>query len=102
GGCVANFEHFGYQFEPTYGLYSGWETGGIYDRIFSELPVEPPHITEQSTAYTVRLPDGINVSRTSNVAEFHENLRLAFPECAEAAIHFYRGLQEAAARESQA
>src|SRR5881392_2553832 len=38
GGCVANFEHLGYTFEPTAGLYSGWGPAGIYEKIFSELP----------------------------------------------------------------
>src|SRR6266566_6709714 len=37
GGCVANFEYPGYAFEPTAGLYSGWETAGVYDQIFSLL-----------------------------------------------------------------
>ena len=27
GGCAASFEHLGYSFEPTCGLYSGWEAG---------------------------------------------------------------------------
>src|SRR6266702_1165481 len=44
GGCVTNFEFQGYKFEPTAGLYSGWEPGGIYDRIFSELTVAPPEV----------------------------------------------------------
>jgi len=34
GGCVANFEHLGYAFEPTAGLYSGWEPDGVYERLF--------------------------------------------------------------------
>src|SRR2546430_144726 len=38
GGCVANFEHLGYAFEPTAGLYSGWEPSGIYEKRFRALP----------------------------------------------------------------
>ena len=45
GGCLANIEHLGYQFEPTYGLYLGWEPNGIFARIFSELPVAPREFT---------------------------------------------------------
>src|SRR5260370_28116123 len=61
GGCVANFEHLGYTFEPTAGLYSGWEPAGIYEDIFSELPVKPPKVQARSPAYIVRLPDGNEV-----------------------------------------
>ncbi|HEX3229052.1 MAG TPA: FAD-dependent oxidoreductase, partial [Pyrinomonadaceae bacterium] len=61
GGCVANVEHQGLQFEPTFGLYSGWESGGVYDRVFSELPVNAPPVRSLSPAYSVRLPDGAEV-----------------------------------------
>src|SRR5204862_178981 len=34
GGCAANVEHAGYQFEPTHGLYCGWEPeGGVQSLI---------------------------------------------------------------------
>ena len=46
GGCVADFEHGGYTFEPTAGLYSGWKNGGVWERIFSELPLSPPPISK--------------------------------------------------------
>jgi phytoene dehydrogenase-like protein len=90
GGCVANFEHLGYAFEPTAGLYSGWEAGGIYERIFSELPIKPPEVRRQSPAYVVRLPDHIDVAVSENSEQFEAELRVAFPECALAAIGFYR------------
>src|SRR5436309_14669227 len=61
GGCVANFEHLGYTFEPTAALYSGWERAGIYEKIFSELPVEALNGQPLSPAYVVRLPDGSGV-----------------------------------------
>src|SRR5258708_39253338 len=54
GGCVANFEFQGYTFEPTSGLYTGWETGGIHERIFSELPVDLPEVRRLSPTYVVR------------------------------------------------
>src|SRR5712691_12376045 len=62
GGCVANFEHLGYAFEPTSGLYSGWEPGGLYETIFAELPVGPPAVDLLSPAYVVRLPDRTEVA----------------------------------------
>lgn len=92
GGCVANFEHLGYQFEPTFGLYRGWEGGGIYDRVFSELPVDVPRVTPVSPNYIVRLPDGVDIPLVPNVELFELHLREAFPECSEAAIEFYRQL----------
>ena len=96
GGCLANFEHLGYRFEPTCGLYSGWEPGGIFERIFSELPVEPPRLHQLSPAYVVRLPDAIDVSVSSDGASFESELRKSFPECPEATIDFYRELSQPA------
>src|SRR5260370_42555424 len=57
GGCVVNFEHLGYAFEPTAGLYSGWEPGGTYERIFSELRVRSPDGQLLSPSYSLALPD---------------------------------------------
>jgi phytoene dehydrogenase-like protein len=94
GGCVANFEHLGYAFEPTTGLYAGWEPGGLYERIFAELPVGPPAVDRLSPVYVVRLPDHSEVAVTDNVEHFEENLRLAFPECPESAIAFYQLLSQ--------
>src|SRR5437899_12051128 len=94
GGCVANFEHLGYTFEPTAGLYSGWEPGGIYERIFSELPVRPPEVHRLSPAYVVRLPDRSEISVCEPVDQFEANLREGFPECSEAVIAFYRRLRQ--------
>src|SRR6266704_1813199 len=90
GGCVAAIEHAGHRFEPTHGLYSGWESGGIYERLFAALRSPQPLVHPQSTAYVVRLPDGIEVPRTSRIEDFETHLGSAFPECASAAIDFYR------------
>jgi phytoene dehydrogenase-like protein len=94
GGCVANFEHSGFQFEPTHGLYSGWEPGGIHEQIFSELSVEAPRIQRLSPAYMVRLPDGTDVPISENREDFASHLRAAFPECFESAVDFYRQLAQ--------
>ncbi len=59
GGCAASFEKFGYNFEQGYGLYAAWEPGEIHDRVFSELPVEPPEVRLLKPSYQVRLPDKI-------------------------------------------
>lgn len=96
GGCVANFEHLGYAFEPTAGLYSGWAADGLYETIFAELPLGPPEVDRLSPAYAVRLPDHTEVAVSDNAADFEDNLRLAFPECAPAALSFYDLLKQIA------
>src|SRR5713226_8948631 len=96
GGCVASFEFQGYTFEPTSGLYTGWEPRGIHERIFSELPVQPPEVRRLSPAYVVRLPDHADVEVSGQQEKFEENLRAAFPECAAAAVSFYRKLDQVA------
>src|SRR6266853_6403247 len=90
GGCVANFEHLGYTFEPTAGLYSGWEPNGVYQRIFSGLPVAPPQVDRLSPSYVVRLPDGVQIPVSDDAHRFESDLRSAFPECSQAAVAFYR------------
>ena len=101
GGCGATIEHGGHSFEPTHGLYTGWEAGGIYERLFSALGTTRPPAHPESTAYSIRLPDGIEVRRTSQIEDFETQLGSAFPECAPAAIHFYRGLANFSKRETE-
>jgi len=45
GGCVARVEFAGHDFDPGMGLYAGFGPGEIYDRVFSELPVDLPPTT---------------------------------------------------------
>ena len=92
GGCVGTIEHAGYQFDPTFGLYTGWEKNGLYDRLGAELNAAAPPADLSSPAYIVRLADGVNVPRPNNREEFENVLQIAFPECADAAINFYRDL----------
>jgi phytoene dehydrogenase-like protein len=40
----------------------------------------------------VRMPEGLDISRTSNTSDFEANLREAFPESAHEAIGFYRNV----------
>jgi phytoene dehydrogenase-like protein len=94
GGCVANFEHLGYAFEPTAGLYSGWEPNGVFERIFAELPVAPPEVDRLSPSYVVRLPDRTKVAVSDNVEQFKNTLASVFPECSAAAAAFYHQLDQ--------
>jgi C-3',4' desaturase CrtD len=95
GGCATTFERFGYRFETTAGLYAGWGAGDIHARVFSELPVAPPEARRLAPAYVVRLPDATEIrvgTGDESGAEFEQELRRAFPECAQAATGFYREL----------
>ena len=95
GGCATTFEKFGYEFETTAGLYAGWGTDEIHARVFAELPVAAPEAQRLSPAYVVRLPDMTEVSAGTgdeSSEDFESRLSRAFPECAHAAINFYRKL----------
>jgi phytoene dehydrogenase-like protein len=92
GGCVANFEHQGYAFEPTAGLYSGWEPGEIYDRTFAQLSIKSPEAHRLSPSYLVRLPDQTEVALGDDFDQLEAELRRVFPECGQAAVNFYREL----------
>jgi phytoene dehydrogenase-like protein len=105
GGCLANFEHLGYSFEPTVGLYSGWESGGVWDQIFSRLPVRAPAIHKLTPSYVVRLPDGRDVPISDVSEKFEKDMVAAFPDCADAATTFFReldGIASAGARRNDA
>ncbi|MDQ5835876.1 MAG: NAD(P)/FAD-dependent oxidoreductase [Acidobacteriota bacterium] len=90
GGCCAEVEAFGHRFEPGAGLYASWQPGEIHERVFAELPVSAPEVHEVEPSYVVRLPEGRDVRTGGDFGEFAEQLRAAFPECADAAINFYR------------
>ena len=92
GGCAASVEKFGYTFDPTDGLYTGWADGDIYSRIFSELSVTPPPTSPLQPAYVVSLPDGERVSVTGMPEQMESELSRVFPECHDLAIAFYRQL----------
>jgi C-3',4' desaturase CrtD len=92
GGCAATFQKFGYSFEAGAGLYGLWQPGEIHDRIFAELPVDPPEVRPLEPAYMVRLPGGEEIAITRDSKDFEDRLRAVFPECADEAVEFYRGL----------
>jgi phytoene dehydrogenase-like protein len=94
GGCVAKFEHLGRSFDPTFGLFSGWEAGGVWERVFVELRVGPPPVTKLSTNFVVRLPDGTDVPVSSDQAALKQDVVNAFPDCADTAVNFIRGALE--------
>ena len=90
GGCIARVEFSGHEFEPGMGIYTSFGAGEVYERIFEQLPVEMPATALVSRPYVVRMGDGTDVRLTPG-KEFFEELRRAFPECANQDIEFYRG-----------
>jgi phytoene dehydrogenase-like protein len=61
GGCIARVEFSGYDFEPGMGLYTSFGPGGIYEKLFSELPVELPEVSLLNSPHVMRLADGTDV-----------------------------------------
>jgi len=96
GGCCAAFESFGHSFETGAGLYASWQPGEIHERVFAELPVAAPEAREVVPAYVLRLPGGEDVRVGGEFEEFAAQLRTMFPECADAALRFYREANEIA------
>ena len=70
GGCIARVEFGGYDFEPGMGLYTGFGPDGIYEKLFSELPVELPRVSLLSSPHVTRLIDGTDVQ--SNQENFYD------------------------------
>ena len=42
GGCIARVEYANHDFEPGMGLYTSFGPGGVYEKLFAQLPVDPP------------------------------------------------------------
>jgi len=66
GGCVARVEFSGYEFEPGMGLYTAFGAGGVYEKLFSQLPVEMPAVSRLASPYVKRLADGTDVTLSND------------------------------------
>ena len=62
GGCIARVEFSGHDFEPGMGLYTSFGLGGIYEKLFARLPVDPPATSLLVSPYVMRLADGNDVT----------------------------------------
>ena len=56
GGCASTFKRRGFTFDVGATQVAGLEPGGIHQRIFQELAIEPPEATECDRACAVFLP----------------------------------------------
>ena len=54
GGCIARVEFSGHDFEPGMGLYTSFGSGGVYQKLFSELPVDAPPVSLLASPYVMR------------------------------------------------
>lgn len=70
GGCIARVEYAGHEFEPGMGIYTSFGPAGVYEKIFSELPVDAPPATLITLAYVVRLADGADIKLTEDEVRF--------------------------------
>ncbi len=66
GGCIGRIEFSGYDFEPGMGLYTSFGPGGVYEKLFSQLPVDPPAVSLLTSPYVKRLVDGTDVTLTND------------------------------------
>src|SRR5829696_7423730 len=66
GGCIARVEFGGHDFEPGMGLYTSFGPGGIYEKLFSELPVDAPETSLLPTPYVIRHADGTDIKSRTN------------------------------------
>jgi phytoene dehydrogenase-like protein len=57
GGCVARVEFSGYDFEPGMGLYTSFGPGEIYEKLFSQLPVDAPQVSPLQSGFVLRRTD---------------------------------------------
>src|ERR1043166_565549 len=62
GGCVARVEFSGYEFEPGMGLYTSFGAGGVYEKLFSRIPVDMPAVSRLPSPYVKPLADGTDVT----------------------------------------
>jgi len=94
GGCISSVQHHGLTFDPGFGLYSGWESGAVFDRIFTELGRARPEVSPLTDDVVIRL-NGQDIALRED-ASFNDELRRVFPESAERAIEFYSAVERIA------
>ena len=80
GGCASTFKRRGFTFDVGATQVAGLEPGGIHDRIFKELEIEPPEASFCDPACAVFLPgetEPINVWRDAD--KWREERQRQFP-----------------------
>ena len=65
GGCVGRVEFSGFDFEPGMGLYTSFGSGEVYEKLFSQLPVDVPEVSLLQSPYIRRRADGSDTAIAS-------------------------------------
>lgn len=65
GGCIGRVEFSGFNFEPGMGLYTSFGPGEIYEKLFSQLPVDIPEVSLLHSPYILRRADGSDTTIAS-------------------------------------
>jgi phytoene dehydrogenase-like protein len=65
GGCIGRVEFSGFNFEPGMGLYTSFGPGEVYERLFSQLPVDVPDVSVLQSPYILRRADGSDTTIAS-------------------------------------
>jgi phytoene dehydrogenase-like protein len=97
GGCVAKVEHHRISFDPTFGLFSGWEPDGVWARVFEALPGQTPRVRKVTQNFVVRLPDGVDIPVGADREALQYNVAEAFPDCADKAVQFMHNILDSSA-----
>lgn len=66
GGCIARVEFAGFDFEPGMGIYTSFGLGGIYEKLFSSLPVAVPDVSLLTSSHVTRQIDGTDVQSVND------------------------------------
>jgi phytoene dehydrogenase-like protein len=62
GGCIGRVEFSGFNFEPGMGLYTSFGPGELYEKLFSQLPVDIPEVSLLPAPYIFRRVDGTDTT----------------------------------------
>lgn len=80
GGCASTFQRRGFTFDVGATQVAGLEPGGIHDRIFSTLEIEPPLATHCDPACAVYLPEEtVPISVWRDPHRWHQERSRQFP-----------------------
>ncbi len=66
GGCIGRVEFAGFDFEPGMGLYTSFGPGEVYERLFTQLPVDVPEVSVLQSPYILRRADGSDTAIASD------------------------------------
>ncbi|UII58588.1 NAD(P)/FAD-dependent oxidoreductase (plasmid) [Cytobacillus spongiae] len=88
GGCAGKFQRGKALFPVGATLGMGFENGGLHNRIFNYLEVEPPHSQLLERVMDIHLPDKTLSFHRNRKEHVHELMKV-FPEISDNLTRFY-------------